>query len=215
MARDTWYRLDNIGTYYAAQAGRRLQTVFRYAAAMDEEVDPEVLQQALDRAVDRFPTFAVSLRTGLFWHYLVEAPAPRVRPEDQPICAPLHAGRSSVLCRVSWYGDRINFEVSHIVSDGRGSLAFFKELLRTYVALRYDVEVPESYTGSLTQSSEARKRHGSFRMAALKRGRNSCMYPRTRCTAPCLRMRMLIFMRLRRMILTARIPPARHRRTCW
>lgn len=154
MARDTWYRLDNIGTYYAAQAGRRLQTVFRYAAAMDEEVDPEVLQQALDRAVDRFPTFAVSLRTGLFWHYLVEAPAPRVRPEDQPICAPLHAGRSSVLCRVSWYGDRINFEVSHIVSDGRGSLAFFKELLRTYVALRYDVEVPESYTGSLTQSSE-------------------------------------------------------------
>ncbi len=156
MARDTWYRLDNIGKYYSAQAGRQVQTVFRYAAAMDRPVDATALQHALDRTTERFPTFSVALRTGLFWHYLQHVPgAPQVRPEDLPICAPLHAGRSSVLFRVSWYRSRINFEVSHMVSDGRGSLAFFKELLAAYVEAAYGVpDVPSSYAGSASESAE-------------------------------------------------------------
>lgn len=156
MARDTWYRLDNVGKYYSAQAGRQVQTVFRYAAAMDRPVDGAALQAALDRTVERFPNFSVSLRTGLFWHYLQQVPgAPRVHEEDLPICAPLHAGRSSVLFRVSHYRDRVNFEVSHMVSDGRGSLSFFKELLAAYVEGAYGVDaVPSSYTGSVSESAE-------------------------------------------------------------
>ncbi|MEY8437231.1 hypothetical protein AAK967_05760 [Atopobiaceae bacterium 24-176] len=156
MARDTWYRLDNIGKYYSAQAGRRAQTVFRYSATMDAPVDEAALQRALDRTVGRFPTFSVALRTGLFWHYLQHVDAvPKVRQEDLPICAPLHAGHTSVLFRVSWYRDRINFEVSHMVSDGRGSLSFFKELLAAYVEAAYGVtDVPSSYAGSASESAE-------------------------------------------------------------
>ena len=126
MARDTWYRLDNIGKFYAAQAGQQSQTVFRYAARMDAPVDPAALQQALDEAIAAFPGFNVHLRTGFFWHYLEQAAEqPQAEPEQLPICAPLHAGRQSVLFRVTYFRDRISFEVSHIVSDGRGALAFF------------------------------------------------------------------------------------------
>ncbi len=156
MARDTWYRLDNIGKYYSAQAGRRAQTVFRYSATMDAPVDEAALQRALDRTVGRFPTFSVTLRTGLFWHYLQHVDTvPKVHQEDLPICAPLHAGHTSVLFRVSRYRDRITFAVSHMVSDGRGSLAFFKELLGAYVEEALGVTgVPESYAGSPSESSE-------------------------------------------------------------
>ena len=156
MARDTWYRLDNIGKFYAAQAGLSEQTVFRYSATLVDEVDPTVLQHALERAVAMFPSFNVCLRSGVFWHYLEQSgTVPRVQQEDLPICFGLHVNARSVLFRVSYYRARVNFEVSHIVSDGRGSLAFFRALLCLYLGERYGVEgVDVGYDGSDFQKAE-------------------------------------------------------------
>ena len=150
MARATWYRLDNVGKFYSSQAGSSAQTVFRYAATMADDVDPAALQRALDRTVDVFPGFNVCLRSGMFWHYLEQAPRPpAVTQENLPICFGLHVDAKSVLIRVSWFRARINLEVSHMVSDGRGSLSFFKALLYAYVEERYGVEgLPQEYDGS-------------------------------------------------------------------
>lgn len=156
MARTAWYRLDNIGKFYAAQAGRSAQTVFRIAAEMTEPVDPAVLQRATDAAMTAFPSFNVVLRSGLFWHYLEQADAPpQVQEEHLPICFPLHADRTSVLTRVSYYGCRINVEVSHMISDGRGTLELFKTLIGMYVEMRHSVQgaVP-SAEGSPEQRAE-------------------------------------------------------------
>ena len=51
MARTPWYRLDNVGKFYAAQAGSPNQTIFRLAATMVDEVDAQALQRALDATV--------------------------------------------------------------------------------------------------------------------------------------------------------------------
>lgn len=133
MGRADWYRLDNIGKFYAAQAGHKGQTVFRFAASMIKEVDPFALQRALNNTVARYPGFNVSLRTGLFWHYLEPSGSvPKVQPENLPICFGLHTGPKSVLFRVNHYRNRINLEVSHIIADGRGAYRFFRELLGSY-----------------------------------------------------------------------------------
>lgn len=156
MARDTWYRLDNVGKFYSSQAGSSAQTVFRYSATLVDDVDEDALQHALKKTVEAFPGFNVSLRSGMFWHYLEQAATvPLVSQESLPICFGLHVDAKSVLIRVSYYRDRINFEVSHIVSDGRGSLNFFKTLLYAYLQERYGVEgeLP-SYDGSDHQKSE-------------------------------------------------------------
>ena len=129
MARDTWYRLDNVGKFYSSQAGSSAQTVFRYAATMQDDVDPAALQHALEKTAGVFPNFNVCLRSGMFWHYLEQS--------------------------ASYHAARINLEVSHIVSDGRGSLSFFKALLHAYIEERYGVEgVPAEYDGSDHQKSE-------------------------------------------------------------
>ncbi|WP_080802724.1 alcohol acetyltransferase [Arabiibacter massiliensis] len=156
MARTTWYRLDNVGKFYSSQAGSSVQTVFRYAATLVDEVDPEALQRALERAAEAFPGFNVCLRSGMFWHYLEPAGKPPVAtPENLPICFGLHVHAKSVLFRVSFYRDRVNLEVSHMVSDGRGALSFFKALLYAYARERYGVEgVPLEYDGSDLQKSE-------------------------------------------------------------
>ena len=156
MARDTWYRLDNVGKFYSSQAGSSAQTVFRYAAELADEVDPDMLQRALDRTADTFPGFNVCLRSGMFWHYLEQAAdPPTVSRENLPVCFGLHVHAKSVLFRVSYHRARINLEVSHMISDGRGALSFFKALLYAYVQDRYGVEgVPDEYDGSDHQKTE-------------------------------------------------------------
>ncbi|MRX82838.1 phthiocerol/phthiodiolone dimycocerosyl transferase family protein [Eggerthella guodeyinii] len=156
MARDTWYRLDNVGKFYSSQAGSSAQTVFRYAATMRDDVDPATLQRALERTAAVFPNFNVCLRSGMFWHYLEQAAEPpAVHRENLPLCYGLHVHAKSVLFRVSYHAARINLEVSHIVSDGRGSLSFFKALLHAYIEERYGVEgVPPEYDGSDHQKAE-------------------------------------------------------------
>lgn len=142
MARSDWYRLDNVGKFYASQAGRRGQTVFRFSATLSDPIAPKALQIALDRTVERFPGFNVKLRSGMFWHYLEPAgEMPEVHEETLPICANLHSGLDSVLFRVSYFATRINLEVSHMISDGRGTLEFFRTLLGFYVKKRYGTEV--------------------------------------------------------------------------
>lgn len=156
MAQDLWYRLDNIGKFYSSQAGGSTQTVFRYSATLADPVDPAILQEALTKTVGLFPSFNVCLRSGMFWHYLQRSPVPpQVQPENLPICFGLHVDAKSVLFRVSYYRDRVNFEVSHIVSDGRGSLGFFKALLYIYLQERYGVQgVAIEYDGTEHQQSE-------------------------------------------------------------
>lgn len=145
-----------MGKFYSSQAGSSAQTVFRYAATLVDDVDPDVLQHALDRTVEVFPNFNVCLRSGMFWHYLEPATQPpAVSHENLPICYGLHVHAKSVLFRVSYHRSRINLEVSHMVSDGRGTLSFFKALLHAYLQERYGVEgVSPEYDGSDRQKSE-------------------------------------------------------------
>lgn len=154
--RDAWYRLDNIGNYYVSELGRPFQTVFRLSAQMSEAVDPVILQEAFDKTIEEFPNFNVCLRTGFFWHYLQEMDTvPTVTPENQPICARLHFGAKSPLVRISYFRERINFEVSHMVSDGRGTMAFFQELLRQYILIRYQIQNVElAYQGTDSEKAE-------------------------------------------------------------
>lgn len=156
MAQATWYRLDNIGKFYAAQAGDSNQTVFRYAATLVDDIDAGILQHALDKTVETFPSFNVCLRSGFFWHYLEQSPIPpHVTEENLPVCFGLHANAKSILFRVSYYRARINLEVSHMISDGRGTLNFFRALISTYIQERYGLdEVPSTYDGSDSQKAE-------------------------------------------------------------
>ena len=157
MDAPAWYRLDNVGKFYAAEAGSPDQTIFRLTATMADEVDPTALQRALDAAVALFPGFNVSLRSGMFWHYLEPSGArPMVEPEHLPICFGLHTGPKSVLFRVSYYRRRINVEVSHMISDGRGGLEFLKALVGFYATERYGAAPGPActYAGTEPQKTE-------------------------------------------------------------
>ena len=180
MARRTWYRLDNIGKFYSSQAGRSSQTVFRYSAELEDDIAPDILQHALDHAIAQFPSFNVHLLNGMFWHYLEQSDGrPLVEPEHLPICSRLHYGPKSMLFRVSYFRNRVNLEVSHIISDGRGAINLFKSLLHAYIAERYDVPgVPSDYDGSDSDKAETASTNTTRKTRpALRQARKSTGWP--------------------------------------
>ena len=92
----------------------------------------------------------------MFWHYLEPSgEVPQALPETLPVCYGLHMNAHSVLFRVTYFGPRINVEVSHMVSDGRGTLQLFRALLGFYLCERYDLgDAPIDYDGSDREKAE-------------------------------------------------------------
>lgn len=150
MRQLSWYKLDNIGKFYSALSSKQVQNVFRFSVTLKEKVDENCLQKAVDHTLLLFPSFHVHLRKGFFWYYLDESDRKyEVGEENLPICFRLYNNRRDFLFRISYYKRRINFEVSHILSDGRGSIEFFKILIEYYLKEKYHlkktVTSPSSY----------------------------------------------------------------------
>ncbi|MFV0432675.1 MAG: alcohol acetyltransferase [Leucobacter sp.] len=139
MSGRAWVRLDNASNIFLAARSDTDSKVFRISAEVDHEVDPLLLQAALDSTYDRYPLYRAVLRRGVFWYYLQDSDLrPRVSLEQQPTCAAIYqADRRTLLFRVVYYRRRIVLETFHALSDGTGALWFLSDLVNAYVSLRY------------------------------------------------------------------------------
>lgn len=133
-----WYKLDNAAKIFPSVSNERRSNLFRISFTMQEEIDPLLLQSALDMTIDRFSTFKVKLKSGLFWYYLEEnKEAPIVVKEDPYILKTFNLRESKgYLFRVSYYHKRIILEVFHVLTDGYGGLEFMKSLTYNYLTLK-------------------------------------------------------------------------------
>jgi NRPS condensation-like uncharacterized protein len=141
-----WTKLDNASKIFPSTYTEKDTKVFRFACELNEPVDPEALQKAVDATVDRFPLYQSVLRHGIFWFYLESSRLkPVVAEESLPVCAPIYLGhKRNLLFRVSYYKHRINLEVFHVLSDGTGALWFMQTLVRQYLSLKSQDVCPDS-----------------------------------------------------------------------
>lgn len=133
-----WDKLDNTAHLFPVIAGESMSNVYRISVTLNEEVQREPLQQALDMVLPKFDGFNLRLRQGIFWYYFEEngKPAPRVREENTYPCQYIVQNKNnSYLFRVTYYGCRINLEVFHVLTDGMGGTNFLKELTYQYLRL--------------------------------------------------------------------------------
>ena len=138
MNETKWYKLDNVAFYYASIKTKKRQTVFRFSCVLKDEVDKDYLQIALKETIKEYPNFHVTLKKGFFWYYLEESYKDiKVEKENKPICHKIVYDDNDLLYEVTYFKNRINLEMSHILSDGRGALEFFKLLVSNYVKYNY------------------------------------------------------------------------------
>lgn len=135
-----WEKLDNTANLFPAIAGNNMTNVYRIAVTLTEDVEEELLQQALDMVLPQFDTFCVRLRKGIFWFYFEKnnQPAPKVCKENDYPCRYIEPYENqNYLFRVTYYKRRINLEVFHVLADGMGSVNFLREITYQYLRLKY------------------------------------------------------------------------------
>lgn len=136
--RDTWYKLDLSANVYPTLQRKDFSSVYRISVTLKEEIRPELLQQALDMTLPRFPTFKVAMRRGLFWRYLEpnDRPGPFVQPDINNPCMPMRfRANNRYMIRVYYYHNRISLEAFHSLSDGNGALFLLRTLTAVYLRL--------------------------------------------------------------------------------
>ncbi|NDV45837.1 hypothetical protein D0T49_02070 [Paludibacter sp. 221] len=132
-----WYPLDSAAKIYPLSMTRSNMSMYRISANMTKQVVPEILQLALHAVIKRFPTFATTLKRGVFWHYL-DARRKRftIEEEENQPCSPIKVNTNSdQVFRILYFNRRISIEVFHVVADGYGGMTLFKTLLNEYLRM--------------------------------------------------------------------------------
>lgn len=134
-----WFRLDNAGILFPGQNTNKWSNIFRVSFELNENIDPDVLNQALKNIIHRFPAFNVRMRKGLFWYYLEKntIAEPTAKPDIQNPCYRVKFKEADrYLFRVYYHGTHIAVDLFHAVSDGYGNTHFASTLVAEYLRLK-------------------------------------------------------------------------------
>ncbi len=127
---NTWYKLDNSAKIMPSMTNSLNTNVFRLICTLKEPINKSILQSALEDTIDEFPLFKCTMKTGLFWHYL--EPSNKevlVEEENTTPCSKIQES----LFRLTYYKNRINLEIYHVLADGNGAMEFLKFLVTSYL----------------------------------------------------------------------------------
>ncbi|MCQ2520987.1 MAG: alcohol acetyltransferase [Lachnospiraceae bacterium] len=157
LKSQAWYKLDLTAIVFPTLQRRDFSSVYRMSVLLHEQVDPELLQQAFDKALERFPTYKVAIRSGLFWRYFEQnnKPGPYVQKDVKNPCQPMSFRMGSrYLVRLYYYENRISFEAHHCLGDGTGGMAVFLTIVATYLHLKgYNDFGTGGYVKDITEES--------------------------------------------------------------
>lgn len=130
-----WYKLDNAAKIFPSVTSTKNSSVYRMSAVLTEEIDPQILQKAVDCLYDRYPTMFVRLRRGVFWNYLDEnINRFYVTEEKDYPCGDINPrNNNGFMIKVLYYKCKISIEVFHSLADGGGAIEFLKSILFYYL----------------------------------------------------------------------------------
>lgn len=133
-----WFKLDTAAIIYPNAQRYGWDVVYRFAFIMKDEVDPDVLRQAVEDIAPRFPWFFANVKRGLFWHYYQRAfDYDIVEAEDYYPCRYIQLSETTKpAMRIYYFKNRISIETFHGLADGGAALIFNKTLVARYLELK-------------------------------------------------------------------------------
>lgn len=129
-----WFKLDRSADIYPMSATRTVQSNFRISAELVDPIDMEVLEVAVDKALNRYPSFRVHLRRGFFRYILEKNSAkPKVFKSNGIAFEPIDFLRNNrFLFRTKVYNKTIELDFFHGLSDAGGAIELLKTIIYTY-----------------------------------------------------------------------------------
>lgn len=157
---EKWYKLDNAAKIFPAVSRDDGSSYFRLFAVFKEEIKDELLKDALNIALTRFPMFSVKIKRGIFWYYLEQNErTPLIRKESPLLFDSINTDEHHkfMFC-LEYKGKRLSLEVFHALTDGTGGMEFFKTIVYYYLKLNNQEVINDGTI--ITQEFEKRTDEG-------------------------------------------------------
>lgn len=171
-AERDWFRLDTAALIFPAIMRKNWSNAFRMSVEMKDDIDPDILQQAVNDLQERFPSFYVRLCRGFFWYYLRKINTQVTVQSDfaYPLTHMNKRELSKCCLRVLYYRNRIAVEFFHSLTDGSGGKIFISTLAARYISLRYGIDVPANDTvlDPMEHPSDAELEDSFWKNAAIR-----------------------------------------------
>lgn len=128
--------LDNAAKIYPAAMTKKWNAVFAISVYLKEKADKNIIQKAVADLYERFPSFYVCLKKGVFWNYFYKAQSSDIVSDSSDICRPIDVNdKKRPLFRINLNGCEIRCEFFHALTDGTGAMEFVKALVLRYFQL--------------------------------------------------------------------------------
>lgn len=144
-----WRKLDNTAKVFSLDE-KNNNNIFRLSAVLKEKVDSEVLKSAITKALNLYPNYKVKISAGFFWNYLeLNLKEPIIEEEKNIPCKNINLRKNNeYLFKVTYFNNKINLEILHILTDGLGATVLFKEILYNYFNQKYKLKIINKHSTS-------------------------------------------------------------------
>ncbi len=140
-----WRKLDNSAKLFPISAGKKYSTVFRLSAVLNEQIQPEILEKAVEIALEKYKSFRVKMKNGFFWNYLEHnSKKPIIEEEKDYPCKYINPSTNNqYLFKVTYFESKVNIDIFHSLTDGNSGALFFKEIIYSYLEMAHPDDFKE------------------------------------------------------------------------
>lgn len=134
-----WRKLDDQAKIYSLSQNINDTSIFRLSVILNDKINQQILEKAVELALETYKAYKVKMEGGFFWYYLDENKKKPVVTEEndfpfQKINTPEN---NDYLFKVTYFDKKINLELFHTLTDGNSGSKFFREIICRYLELRY------------------------------------------------------------------------------
>ena len=154
--KQDWFKLDNSAKIFPTVSNRTETNTFRVTISLKEKIEPELLQEAVDIILERYPMFRVKLKKGFFWTYFDYNSKPFIiQPMDHKVCTEMIPQENNgYLFKVLYHENDFAIEMFHSLADGGGVLELLKSLTYEYMLLTGKKVSPDNLIATKNERPE-------------------------------------------------------------
>ena len=135
MKLPEWTKLENSAIIYPSCKTSKYAVVYRMSITLDARVDTDILAEALQNMMPRFPSFRYTVKKGMFWWFLQRLENDPDISDPSPLRAFDLRHNGGYMFKLSASGNKINLDVFHALTDGTGAMTFLLSVAAEYLRL--------------------------------------------------------------------------------
>ena len=176
--KKTWRKLDNTAKIFSLDEKNNTST-FRYSVLLKKNVDPSVLQKALNKTINDCPSYKMKMGAGLFWNYLeLNEKNIIIQEENEIPCEHINFKKNNdYLFKVTYFKNKINLDVFHVLTDGAGASVLLKALVYNYLILKYKLENDIKYENEINNYQDQYLEYYNPKLKELGKGKKAYQIP--------------------------------------